>query len=241
MTTACSPKVLVFVPTYNDFEFLSEIVDQVARFSPHYKVLIVNDGSPRPLDPAPLLRGRSLYFRLPDNAGLGVCTQIAFDHTLRQDYHLMARIDADGQHPVERLPELLAPLLADEADVVVGARRNHRQSGLAGWLSAFIKGYYFWVGRLLTQGRCPSDLNTGFFALNRKAILLLNEMEIERYPEPLFFIKACRYRLRVAEVGVEQNQRRFGQSSLTVFQALRMFYRFNMAVLTELLQKKPTR
>lgn len=72
MTNRGGSRVLVLVPTYNDFEILPDIVSTICQLSSDYTVLIVNDGSLRPFVPTSI-PGRYLYFRLPDNVGLGVC------------------------------------------------------------------------------------------------------------------------------------------------------------------------
>ncbi len=228
-------RVLVFVPTLNDTELLAEIVVGVRRLSNRYSVLVLDDGSHAAHLPA-LEDLDCLLFRLPDNLGLGACTNIAFDHALRHDYEAVIRIDADGQHPIERIPELLAPLERDEADVVAGCRVNHNLgTGASALARRLIKSYFVGVAKILTRGRAPSDLNTGFFAMNRRAVATINQHQLERFPEPQLYILACREQLRVTEVPIEQVERKFGSSTLNLAQAAAMFYRFNMFVLGELL------
>jgi len=229
-------KVLVFVPTFNDTELLGEIVGGVKRLSNRYTVLVLDDGSRtahrRAVEDLDCLR-----FHLPDNLGLGTCTQIAFDHLLRHDYQAVVRVDADGQHPLERIPELLAPLDAGEADVVAGRRVNHEAgSGGGAVVRRMVKSYFVAVAKMLTGGAAPNDVNTGFFAMNRHAVATLSHQMLDRFPEPQLFILACRENLRVTELPVEQVEREFGASTLSLTQAAAMFYRFNMFVLGELLR-----
>ena len=229
-------RVLVFVPTYNDTELLAEIVCGVQGLSNRYTVLVLDDGS-HAAHLSALEDLDCLFFRLPDNLGLGACTNIAFDHALRHDYEAVIRIDADGQHPIERIPELLAPLEKDEADVVAGCRVNHNLgTGASALARRLIKSYFVGVAKILTRGRAPSDLNTGFFAMNRRAIATINQHVLERFPEPQLYILACREQLRVTEVPIKQIEREFGTSTLNLAQAAAMFYRFNMFVLGELLR-----
>jgi hypothetical protein len=96
--------------------------------------------------------------------------------------------------------------------------------------------YFSVVAKLITGGAAPIDVNTGFFAVNAKAMAKLNEFRLERYPEPQMFILAARSGLRIQEVEVEQRPRRSGCSTLGLFSAARFFYRFNIFVLGELLR-----
>jgi len=229
-------KALIFVPTFNDTELLGEIVDGVKRLSDRYAVLVLDDGSHSARQPA-IEDLDCLLFRLPDNLGLGTCTHIAFDHALRHDYQAVVRIDADGQHPLERIPDLLAPLEKGDADVVVGCRINHGESaGPTALLRRLVKAYFGTVAKLMTRGAAPRDVNTGFFAMNRRAIATMNQNIFERFPEPQLFILACRENLRLTEVPIEQVEREFGTSTLNLIQAVAMLYRFNMFVLGELLR-----
>ena len=230
------PSVLVFTPTYNDHITVVDIARRVAELGNDYRLLIIDDGSSTAVGSETLARA-VLHFRMPDNFGLGACSHVAFDHALKHGYRVVVRIDGDGQHSVEDIPRLLRSL--DEADVVVGGRLNHDQGkGLARWVRRTIKGYLRQVASLVTGGRAPHDVNTGFMATNRQAIEKLNTFSLDRFPEPQIFILACREGLRVSEVFIEQRPRQYGHSSLNLGQALRLFYRFNVFVLNELLRSR---
>jgi hypothetical protein len=121
----------------------------------------------------------------------------------------------------------------------VGVRVNQELSrGIRGIVGLLVKRYFALVGRLLTGGKAPADVNTGLFAVNRKAMTLLNERLLERFPEPQIFISACRAGLRVQELPVTQFERSHGSSSIDVVGGLRMFYRFNAFVLNELARRR---
>ena len=230
-------KVLVFIPTLNDAEQLEAIADEIRALDGAFTVMVLDDGSTVPINS--MSYRNCLHFRLPTNFGLGVCTHIAFDHALHEGYQAVVRVDADGQHPIKMIPALLAKLAADQADVIVATRGNRNQG--TGWRMVFsraVRGYFSAMSRLLTYGKVPSDVNSGFFAANRAAVEILNTCRLERFPEPQMYILACRRGLRVGEVPIEQLSRVYGSSSINLNHALRIFYRFNIFVLSELLQKR---
>jgi len=227
--------VLVFLPTYNDADGIEALVHEIQDRSPRFRVLIIDDGSRYPIDKS-LLPPTCLLVRLADNFGLGVCTHVALDHATRHGYDIVVRMDADGQHPVDRLNDLIAPLEAGEADLTLGGRANqHAAQGVRAILARLMKGYLSLVSRIITRGSSPRDVNTGFIALNRKAVVALSGFDLERYPEPQIFILASRFSLRLREIQVEQNDRRSGNSTIRMSQAFQIFYRFNIFVLAELL------
>lgn len=231
--------VLVLVPSFDDVACLAGIAATVSDILPEARILVIDDGSKQSIDPAQFA-GSVLFVKLPDNCGLGVCLQIAFDHALAHGYRAVVRVDSDGQHPLHRIPDLLAPLTAGDADLVVGTRENRAEGGgLDGLLRRCARAYYSAGARLITRGTAPRDVNSGFFAANRRAAERLRESQFGRFPEPELFIAACRADLGVAEISVEQSQRRHGVTRLNLFHALRMFLRFNVFVLNELIRGRP--
>ena len=238
LNNGSDPRVLVFVPAFNDRECLNEIVDEVTSLAPNYACLVVDDGSNPPieLDNKP----RSLVCRLPANFGLGVATQIALDHAARHSYDFLVRIDGDGQHPTDRIPDLIERLQTKSCDIVAGTRRNRATDrtpkNVLRWL---VRSYFRILAKALTKGQCPRDVNTGFIAMSRKAIHALRNEEFNRFPEPELFVLANRLNLEVGEVEIFQDERRFGISTLTIPAALRMASRFTLFALAELLRGRP--
>jgi len=233
---ALSGRVLVFIPTLNDHVLLTSLAQRVAELGDQFVPLVLDDGSKLSL-PTMDLPERCLVFSLPDNMGLGVCTHIAFDHALGHNYSAVVRIDADGQHPVEAIPDLLAQLWSGEADLVAGYRTNH-QGGFAAdsLLRRCVKFYIKTLAALATRSTAPNDVNTGFFAANRLAMQNINTHQLERYPEPQMFIVACISGLRVREVSIRQLDRLHGETTLNYAEGARIIYRITIFVLSELLR-----
>jgi glycosyltransferase involved in cell wall biosynthesis len=232
----CHGRVLVFIPTYNDVEQLAAIITEVHELNIAATILVLDDGSMEPVVTA-LHQLDCLHFRLPANFGLGVCTQIAFDHALRHEYDAIIRVDADGQHPVTEIPALLELLENDEADVVVATRGNRDQgSGQRAFFSRIARSYLSTLAWLLTSGSAPSDVNSGFFAANQSALKKLNANQLERFPEPQMYVLACRLGLRVGAIVVVQLARQERTSTVTVSHGLRLAYRFSIFALSELIQ-----
>lgn len=226
--------LLVFIPCYEEGDNTKEVAAEVLKSLPGCTLLIIDDGS-RTRDLQMDSSSNVLLIKLWDNFGLGVCTHIAIDHMLRNNYKILVRIDADGQHPANAISKLISPIIEGSADVVVGIRLNHwRDSGMA---QRIVKKYYSVLANLLTSGKAPADVNTGFFTLNRAAASEINKRYLERFPEPEIFITACRLGFRMQTTEIIQHPRRSGQSKVTIFQAARMFYRFNIFVLNELMKR----
>lgn len=233
-----SAKVLIFVPFFNDSEHLLAIAEELASLSLPSQLLLIDDGSRNATtaaESASWLDRRVLHVRLPTNFGLGVCTNVAFDFALRHGFDVVVRVDADGQHPLGRIADMVSLLAGGQADVAVGIRQIGKQRSLESFSRRLVRGYFATCARLITGETWLSDVNTGFFAANRRAVSVLNRYELDRYPEPQFFVRAARAGLRLAPVMVDQKDRMFGKSTLNFTEAIKMIYRFNVLMLSELL------
>lgn len=223
-----SLKTLIFIPTFNDMTLLPAIIEEVLALDDNYVALVIDDGSSPRLDASALPKG-CLLFSVPTNMGLGMCTHIAMDHALKYGYRALLRIDSDGQHPTAMIPELMLPIYGDHADIVVGTRENHGDgSGIGNSLRNLVKAYFSTVAAWITRGGVPSDVNSGFFALNHEAIVKISAATLERYPEPQMLILAHANGLRITEVSISQEPRQHGKTTLSFSQAVRLIYRFSI-------------
>jgi glycosyltransferase involved in cell wall biosynthesis len=229
-------KILVMIPTYNDPELVGEIARQIENISDQATVLVIDDGSD-PSIRAEELDKSTMLVCLPTNFGLGMCMHVALDHQIVHGYDVLIRVDGDGQHPVESIPELIAPIVSGKASFVVGSRANRDQgTGLRSFLARFVRDYMSTVVRLVSRNSSPVDVTSGFIALDRRAAKVLNQGMLEQYPEPQMCLLIGRSDLATCEIRIDQKDRAFGRSTITVGQALRFLYRFNIIVLASLFQ-----
>ena len=97
------------------------MIDEIRAFDPGFDVVVVDDGSADGTAAAAARAGAHVV-RLPFNLGIGGAVQTGFRYAHENGYDLAVRVDGDGQHDPAQLGALLAPVLADEADIVVGSR-----------------------------------------------------------------------------------------------------------------------
>jgi len=118
-----SGSVLTALPVYNEAVHLSEVLDEVLRFSP--EILVVDDGS---ADETPgLLRSRNDIRVLTHdvNRGYGAALASAFEYSIEQGFDVLITIDCDGQHEPSRIPQLVDVIRAEDrgaVDIVSGSR-----------------------------------------------------------------------------------------------------------------------
>ena len=118
---------LVIIPTYNEKENISKIVNAVFSIEIPFSILIVDDGSPD--GTADIVR--DLQIQHPNTLhllersgklGLGTAYIAGFRWGLGKDYDHFFEMDADFSHPPEDLIRLYHACVHDGADLSVGSR-----------------------------------------------------------------------------------------------------------------------
>jgi hypothetical protein len=207
------------VPAHNEEASIERVIRELHEFDDGLDIVVVDDGS---TDGTAQLAARAgaHVVRLPFNLGIGGAVQTGFRYALEHRFDLAVRLDGDGQHDPQELSALITPLLAGEADIVVGSRfagESGYRAPLARRLGIVL---FARIVSLLVRQRV-TDTTSGFQALNRKAIALFAADYPHDYPEVEATVMVYKHRLRLMEVPVRMREREAGRSSIT---ALRSVY-----------------
>jgi glycosyltransferase involved in cell wall biosynthesis len=219
---------IAVIPALNEEDSIAGVIAEIRAADPGFEVIVVDDGSTDRTAAVAAKTGAQVL-RLPFNLGIGGAVQTGLQYARDHDFDISVQIDADGQHDPRELPKLLAPLIAGEADVVVGSRflggeKNYnapilRRVGIrsfAGIISVL-------VGQPLT------DTSSSFRAFSRRAIVYFARDYPHGFVETVeATVIAARCGLRLKEVPVVMRQRLIGQSSLTL--PLSVYYSIKVLV-----------
>ncbi|MDE3094650.1 MAG: glycosyltransferase family 2 protein [Chloroflexota bacterium] len=172
-----APLLSVVVPTFNEQHNVPTLVARVdaALAGIDFELVFVDDST----DETPEVIARStaagdvrLIHRPPSEREGGLTTAIVCGLRAARGTYIAA-IDADLQHPPEKLRELLAAAQSG-ADVVVASRylRDGSAAGLPGVSRHIVSAGSKWLSRLLFYERLrqTSDPGSGFFLLRRSVI-----------------------------------------------------------------------
>jgi glycosyltransferase involved in cell wall biosynthesis len=219
-------RVLVLIPAHNEAASLPALVETLRRRRPDLDVLVVNDGSTDHTG----TRLRELgvrWLEWPERRGVGRALRAGLRYAARQGYELVVRLDADGQHDVDDVERLLAPLRLGAADVVLGSRfasssRSHDPSAIQRSLGALLS---------MVTRRTVTDPTSGFWAMGPRAVAMLAEHHPGGYPEPELHLLLSHNAMRLLEVEVQWRARLHGRTSLTPIRLLAAGARVALALL----------
>ena len=204
---------IAIVPALNEEGNVGRVIAEIRAFDPGLDVVVIDDGS---FDGTAAVahEAGAHVLRLPFNLGIGGAVQTGFRYAFEHGYDVAVRVDGDGQHDPSQLGLILEPVLAGEADIVVGSRF----AGSGGYRSSRSRRagirLLAWVVSALVRQRV-TDTTSGFQALNRDGIRLFAADYPHDYPEVEAAVMVVRHRLRLAEVPVSMRERVAGRSSIT--------------------------
>ena len=210
--------VSIVVPTYNEAENIPLLVkrlDDVLRGKYRYEIVIVDDNSPDGTAKVAQDLAREYPIKVivrPSRLGLSSAIVEGMRHA-RGRYIVV--IDADLQHPPEKIPELIKKL-EEGCDIVVGSRRvkGGKDLGLRGIRKLISLGAAAIAWLLIPEVRNVRDIMSGFFALRREYSLTRTRLRGYKLLLELL-LEAAREGATVCEVPIVFKRREKGRSKLT--------------------------
>lgn len=207
-------KIAVLIPCYNESKTVEKVVSDFRRVLPDATVYVYDNNSTD--GTAELAAGAGAVVRHEYQQGKGNVMRRMFREIDAEAYIL---VDGDDTYPAEAARDLIAPLAADEADMVVGDRLSNGTYGeendrafhgfgndLVRFLIKAIYGFKF------------SDVMTGYRAFNEVFAKTMPVLSPGFEIETELSIHAVDKRWRIAEVPIDYRDRPEGsESKLSTF------------------------
>jgi dolichol-phosphate mannosyltransferase len=217
------PEISVIVPTINEAENLPILLPAIdaAMGEVSYEVFIVDDDSTDNTAAVCVELAHkypvTLLTRHKPSDGLGGAV---LHGMARASGEYLAVMDADLQHPPDRLPKLIEPLRDGTADFVLGSRYVAGGSTAEGWTlyRRLNSGLATLLGRPFA-GKI-TDPMSGFFALKRSTYAAATHLTPLGYKIGLELMCKCRVK-NVREIPILFGIRARGQSKLSLKQQFR--------------------
>ena len=168
-------KKLVIIPTYNEIENISRIIEAVFALEGGYHVLVIDDGSPD--GTAGVVKAlqqvhpeRLFLIERSGKLGLGTAYVTGFKWALEQDYDYIFEMDADFSHNPADLPRLLSACTEGGADVSVGSRYSDGINVVNWPMGRIIMSYCASIYVRTVLGIKIYDSTAGFVCYKRKVL-----------------------------------------------------------------------
>jgi len=215
-------KALVIIPTYNEIENISKMLDTVMGLETKFDILIVDDGSPD--GTAQIVRekmsefdGRIHLEERSGKLGLGTAYIHGFHWALARKYEFIFEMDCDFSHDPMDLPRLLEACMTG-ADVAIGSRYATGVNVVNWPMSRVLLSYFASVYVRFVTGMPIQDATAGFICYKRAVLESFNFSKIQ-FAGYAFQIemkfKSWRKGMTLVEVPVIFTDRTEGESKMS--------------------------
>ena len=214
-------RALVIIPTYNERENISRIIEAVLEKDDRIEILVVDDGSPDGTGDIVENLGagdpRVHLLRRARKLGLGTAYIAGFKWALERRYDYVFEMDADFSHDPGHLPEFLRSI--ETADLVLGSRYRHGKVTVVNWpIKRLLLSYYANVYARIVTGLPLWDA-TGGYKVYRRAVLESIDLDDVRSNGYAFQIemsfRAWRKNFRIVEIPIVFVDRTEGTSKMS--------------------------
>jgi glycosyltransferase involved in cell wall biosynthesis len=165
-------KLIIQIPCLNEELTLPATLSDLPREVPGFdsvEWLVIDDGSTDRTVEVARAHGVDHVVRLTNNKGLAAGFQAGLDASLKLGADVIVNTDADNQYYAGDIPKLVAPIVAGDADMVVGDREVQNIEHFSP-LKKGLQRLGSWVVRQASDTSVP-DTTSGFRAYNREAAM----------------------------------------------------------------------
>lgn len=218
-------KNIIVIPTYNEKENITPLLQKIWGLLPGTYVMVVDDNSPDgTAETVEKLKNRYpnlLLLKRAGKDGLGKAYIAAFKNILKNyDFTTITMMDADLSHDPKYLPEMLK--LSENFDLVIGSRYIPQGGVTKKWgigrrlLSAAGNLYL----RIIFHRYPIRDWTTGYNVIKTNILKKIDFDELN--PKGYAFISSLKYRLARAGAAIKESpiffeERNGGESKMSLF------------------------
>ena len=162
------PKVVIVMPAYNAARTLERTYADIPHDLVHHMILVDDVSKDETVDIAKRLGIEVIVHR--QNLGYGGNQKTCYDRALEWGADVVVMLHPDYQYDATRIPQLVAPILAGEADLVLGSRflGDPIAGGMPKW--KFISNRFLTGVENAAFGLHLSEYHTGLRAYSRRLL-----------------------------------------------------------------------
>lgn len=205
--------VTIIIPTRNEAAGIGQVLQWV---KPYIDEILVVDGHSTD-GTADLARQAGVRVIQDNGRGKGAALKLGIAEAHGD---ILVFMDADGSHDPTSIPALLAPILSDEADLVVASRHRGGSDEWRGDLDNYFRSVGGGIITLAINYRWNvriTDALNGFRAIRRSVAASLDLTADDFDIEQQMVTRCLRKRYRVTEVASHEFLRKWGRSKLPTY------------------------
>lgn len=212
----------VIIPTYNECENASAIIDAVMALPTPFDILVIDDNSPD--GTAAIVKakmqqypGRVDIIERSGKLGLGTAYIAGFKHCIARSYDFICEMDADFSHNPADLVRMRQAAIDDKADVVVGSRYVTGVNVVNWPMGRILMSFYASKYVQFITGLPIHDTTAGFVCYRRRVLeaLPLDKIKFKGYAFQIEMkFTAYKYGFKVVEVPIIFVNRVLGTSKM---------------------------
>jgi len=200
-------KVFVQVPCLNEEATLPLVLESIPKKIKNVdsiEVLIIDDGSSDKTIEVAKKYGVTHFVKHTRNMGLARSFRDGIDYALKHGADIVVNTDGDNQYPQDRIADLVQPIIAHEADIVIADRQTSKIAHFSPF-KKMMQRFGSWVVNKAGGTNLP-DAASGFRAYSRNALYKINVVTQFSYCMETI-IQAGNKRLKIVSVPVTTNKK----------------------------------
>lgn len=198
-------KLVIQIPCLNEEATLPAVIQSIPRRIEgvdEIVIVVINDGSTDRTVEVAKEHGVKHFIHHIGNKGLAQSFRDGVAYALEIGADIVVNTDGDNQYPQAKIGELITPIVAGEADMVIADRQVQTIEHFSR-----SKKFFQWLGTKVLNaaaGTQVPDAPSGFRAYSREALLQLNIVTRFSYAMETL-IQAGNKHIRIASVPIKTN------------------------------------
>lgn len=213
---------LVIIPTFNEIENISNIIDAVMSLSDRFDLLVIDDASPDGTQDAVLSKmsqypGRVYMEVRAGKLGLGTAYIHGFKWALKRGYEFVIEMDADFSHNPADLPKLYHECKDRGADMSIGSRYVSGVNVVNWPMGRVLMSYFASMYVRIITGMKLRDSTAGYVCYRRSVLEALNldKIQFKGYAFQIEMkFKAHLRKFKIVEIPIIFVNRQLGTSKM---------------------------